>query len=117
MSNWLENVCEKKPHNCLRGHSCGPNSECCYERDTPSGKKGKQGTCVARGSCNYTTGIPSKSTEIKCPPKYYSEGYNSSGDGCECTNWKWALILMSFIAVVLALGFIVIGIKHRNMYN
>jgi len=106
---WEKNICIKRPHNCLRDTNCGPNSECCYERDTENGSKGKCGVCVARGSCNYKTGHPTIETSNSCTS---IEGYcghpHGRCNGCHMCGYRqnkgmkmWFYIILFFIAVVV----------------
>jgi len=114
--SWLDNICVKKSHNCLRNDRCPPGSDCCAENNS------NLGTCVAKGSCNTTTGHPTIPTSHKCPSENYAEGYTrgategytGSGDVCSCNNWKWALILMIIIALMFGVGFVWIGIKYKR---
>jgi len=105
---WLDNICIKKPHNCLKNHNCPNGSECCFERDTPSGKIGKQGTCVANGSCNYQTGHPTINTTNSCPT--IQEGYKSGpgiGKHTNGINYVWYITIFVFLLVIFGLAIFV----------
>lgn len=107
--SWLNNICVKKPHNCLHKDTCPPGSDCCAE------KNGKIGTCVAKGSCNTKTGHPTLQTPNKCPTENYIEGYSGeNGDICNCESWKWGLIFTALIALILGVGFIHLSMKRRK---
>ena len=105
--NWLDNVCVKKPHNCLKQDKCPIESECCYEKNS------KIGVCVAKGSCNWETGHPTKTPEKGCPSSYM-EGYDSTGDICNCDNWKWAMMIMVIIALMFGGGFLYLGFMYKK---
>jgi len=110
--NWLDNICIKHSHNCRKGDTCGPNSECCWEKP-----KGNQGTCVATGSCNFTTGHPTNQTSTRCPPENYMEGFSgtSGSTNGNCNNWKWAMILLGFVTFLLGFGFVFVTVRDRKM--
>lgn len=101
--SWYNNVCIKHPHNCLNGDSCHPSEECCYERDTEHGKKGNQGICVAKGSCNYKTGHPTNPTTNVCQTSV--EGFR----GMKKTSQPFTIIIISFVILVLAGGVIYVN--------
>ena len=106
--SWLDNVCVKKPHNCLRNDKCPPNTDCCAEKNS------NIGTCVAKGSCNRDTGHPTISTTNKCPQENYVEGYSdNSEDVCSCTNWKWAMSIVILIALMFGIAFLHVGLKYK----
>jgi len=112
---WRNNVCNKKPHNCRNGDSCRDTQECCFERDTPSGHKGTHGTCVAKGSCNFRTGIPTNSAKIPCDSENYTEGYSGSGSGSNSfKEWKLAVGIMGVLILLLAILLIFLGLKKKN---
>ena len=110
--NWRNNVCNKDPHNCRKKNNCHDTEECCFERDTPSGHKGNHGLCVAKGSCDFRTGIPTNDAKIPCNSQNYREGYNDVGGTCK--NWMWATIILSISLFITLCTVIYMGIKFRN---
>lgn len=108
--SWLDNICVKKPHNCLRNDKCPLDTDCCAENNS------NIGTCVAKGSCNKTTGHPTIPTANKCPSENYVEGFDgtSGGDACGCNNWKWTTAIMIVITIMFGMGFIWIGKKGNK---
>jgi hypothetical protein len=42
------------------------------------------------------------------------EGYNGSQDD-PCKQWRWAMFLLIFIVLVLGFGFIVVGLKCKEL--
>ena len=110
--NWLDNICVNSVKNCK---DCPPGTECCREHDKKSGKEGNVLSCTAPSSCDQATGHPTKNASAPCP--MYSEGYSDSGgNGCgsKCDGWKWAMVVVIFISLIFAAGFIVMSLKYRN---
>lgn len=112
--NWRRNVCNHQFHNCRKGDKCGNTEECCFERDTPSGKKGNQGTCVAKGSCDFRTGLPTNKAKIPCSSQNYTEGYDGMDDN-KCTNWKLIIFVLTVIITVMVSALIYMGIKLKKL--
>jgi hypothetical protein len=112
--NWRSNVCKQIPHNCRKGDKCQDTEECCFERDTPSGHKGNQGTCVAKGSCNFKTGIPTNLAKIPCSSQDYTEGYDDTKVK-SCTDWKWVAFILLIIMVIMSVGIVYMGLKCRKV--
>lgn len=112
--SWRNNVCNQQPHNCRKGDRCNDTEECCFERDTPSGQKGNQGTCVAKGSCDFRTGFPTNTAKIPCSSQNYSEGYSENNDNGRCTDWKWGVLILSIVSVFLLIAVVYLGIKCRK---
>jgi len=112
--SWRNNVCNSQIHNCRKSDKCKDTEECCFERDTPSGKTGNHGTCVAKGSCDFRTGIPTNNPKIPCASQNYSEGYTSSTGSKSCTNWKWITFVALAVMVVMVIGLIYMGVKCKK---
>lgn len=111
---WRTNVCNQNTHNCRKGDTCRDTEECCFERDTPSGNLGNQGTCVAKGSCNYRTGLPTNDPKIPCSSQKYSEGYSegySSNSGCK--TMKWIVLILSIVIILLIVGLVYYGMRSK----
>ena len=115
MSNqWLNNICIKRPHNCLNGDKCPHDTDCCFERDNNSGVKGTHGTCVAKGSCNYLTGHPTIHTQGKCPYQESWEGFNDiakSKSPHDASNCTYFIVVLTFITLVLGSGVVYASLK------
>jgi len=103
-----------KQGNCLRGTSCGPSNEweCCVENDEKNGVNGNYGTCCKKGTCMKSGHCKPEGNSVIPKEPFVYEGYSDNDNNC--TNWKWAFFLLGFVTLVLACGFIVIGVKLRN---
>ena len=109
--SWIDNVCRKTFHNCLKEDKCQFGTECCYERDTPSGKKGKKGTCVAKGSCDYVTGHPTNTAEEECP--HQKEGYRTAVQKYKDCRFPKIVTIIGILILILLI-FLSISYSYRN---
>ena len=102
-----------KRGNCLRGVDCGPSSEweCCREKDQ-GGANGNHGTCCKSGTCLKSGHCKPAGTSITPKEPFLYEGY--TGNNGNCNNWKWAFCILALITLILAFGFIVVGVKLRT---
>ena len=111
--NWLDNICVGHVKRCS---DCPPGTECCREHDKKSGKQGNVLSCTAPNSCNQSTGHATNKASVPCP--LYREGYNGSSTGNEnnnCDNWKWAMVVLIFVALVFASGFIIMSVRYSKV--
>lgn len=106
LTNVHKNACQTFFKSDCKDNKCVKGTECCQEPHS------KMVTCCAPGACNHTTGHCSNRPTESCPKMV--EGYDG-GDGGQCDNWKNAMILLIFLVLVLGFGFIVVGLKCREL--